>query len=240
MDVKFKSQGKMQEQHTPKVLIWDLPLRLFHWLLVFAIVAQWVTAEFGYMDWHFKIGYVTLGLVIFRLVWGVVGPRHARFSQFIRPPKDIFNYAKALFSSQNKEYVGHNPLGGLIVPIVIMIVGLQAVTGLFSTDDVLASGPYLSSVSAETQDLLDGLHHDTYNVILGIAGLHIIAIFWYQFKRKIYLIGAMFHGKKALNPENKITSSRWIIALIVAVLIAGFLYWLIVVAAPVPEEEFYF
>lgn len=228
---------KHNAKHT---LIWDLPVRLFHWLLVLALIGQWVTAEFGHMVWHFRIGYFTLGLVIFRLIWGILGPKYARFSQFISPPSKILGYAKSLLKGNNQEYVGHNPLGGLIVPAVIVIVGFQGLTGLFATDDVLASGPYMSSISSALQETLDGLHHDTYNVILGIAGIHILAICWYQFIRKIPLIGAMLHGKKSVPADKAISSSKVLVAIVLIVIIAAFLYWLIVVAAPVPEEEFYF
>ncbi|GAB2679959.1 cytochrome b/b6 domain-containing protein [Aliiglaciecola aliphaticivorans] len=231
-----------------KKLIWDLPLRLFHWLLVLALVCQWITAELGsgYMDYHFYIGYFTLGLIIFRLIWGIVGPKYARFSNFLYPPKAIWQYLMSFLRAKNPHFTGHNPLGGLIVPAVILVVGSQAITGLFASDDVLASGPYMSAVSSEIQSWLDSLHHQIFNVILAIAGVHILAIFWYQFGRKIPLIGAMFSGKKMITDkktdtaQNGIGSSRLILAVIIAIIIAAFLYWLIAIAAPVPEVDYYF
>ncbi|GAC12932.1 cytochrome b/b6 domain-containing protein [Aliiglaciecola lipolytica] len=225
-----------------KKLIWDIPLRLFHWLLVIALLSQWITSELGseYMDWHFYIGYFTLGLIIFRLIWGFVGPEYARFSQFIYSPKIIWQYLILFVKGKNPKYTGHNPLGGLIVPAVILLVGAQAITGLFASDDVLSSGPYMSAVSSETQGMLDGLHHQIFNLILAIAGIHIVAILWYQFGRKIPLIGAMFSGKKADTEGKSIGSSKVLRAIIFAIIIAIFLYWLIAIAAPTPEVEYYF
>ncbi|WJG08031.1 cytochrome b/b6 domain-containing protein [Aliiglaciecola sp. LCG003] len=229
-----------------KRLIWDLPIRLFHWLLVLAIVAQWATAELGgdLMDFHFYIGYFTLGLIIFRLIWGFVGTKHSRFSDFLAPPKAIFNYFIALMKGNNKDYIGHNPVGGLLVPLVIVLLLMQTISGLFATDDVLHSGPYISAVNTETQSWLNWLHHFTFELISYVILFHIVAILWYKFGLRRSLIAPMISGYKQVDDKvadsPRVTSSRIVLALIIAALIAAFIYWLVAIAAPVPEVEYYF
>ena len=223
-----------------KQLIWDLPVRLFHWLLVLCIAAQYITAELleGYMEVHFYIGYFTLGLIIFRLIWGFVGPKYSRFSNFIRSPFAALQYFKLLIQRKNPKYTGHNPLGGWIVPVVILIVGLQAVSGLFTNDDVLYQGPYYAAIDSELQGVFQWLHHNVFNLIIGIIVLHLVAIAWYQLVLKYPLIGAMLSGKKIA--KTGIPGSKIILALVIAGLIALFIYWLVVINVPVVEEEFYF
>ena len=223
-----------------KQLIWDLPIRLFHWLLVLAIAGLYVTAEWldDFMDIHFYLGYFTLGLIIFRLIWGFVGPKYARFSHFLRSPIATFDYFKLLLQRKNPKYTGHNPLGGWIVPIVLLLVGLQAISGLFVNDDVLYQGPYYSAVDSELQGTFQWLHHNVFDVIIAVIVLHILAIIWYKLVLKHPLIGAMWHGRKTA--KSGISGSKILLALVIVVLIALFLYWLIVINAPVIEEEFYF
>lgn len=223
-----------------KQLIWDLPVRLFHWLLVLSLASQYITAELleDYMDVHFYIGYFTLGLIIFRLIWGFVGPTHSRFSHFIRSPIAAFHYFKLLLQRKNPKYTGHNPLGGWIVPVVLLLVGLQAISGLFANDDVLLQGPYYSAVDSDLQAIFQWLHHNLFNVIIAVIVLHLLAIVWYQLVLKYPIVGAMLHGKKSA--KTGISSSRILLALVIVVLIALFLYWLAVINVPVVEEEFYF
>ena len=121
-----------------KNLVWDIPVRLFHWLLVLCLLGQWITAEVleNAMDIHFYIGYFTLGLIIFRLIWGFVGTKYAKFSSFMAGPKAILAYLKSVKSKQHILSIGHNALGGLLLPAVIILVGLQAISGLFTTDEM--------------------------------------------------------------------------------------------------------
>jgi len=223
-----------------KQLIWDLPVRLFHWLLVLCLAGQYITAELldGYMDVHFYIGYFTLGLIIFRLIWGFVGPKHSRFSNFISSPIATFHYFKLFIQRKNPKYTGHNPLGGWIVPVVLLLVGLQSVSGLFVNDDVLYQGPYYSAVDSELQSTFQWLHHNLFDVIIAVIVLHLLAIAWYQLVLKYLLIGAMFHGKKVA--KTGIPGSKILLALVLIALITVFIYWLVVINVPVVEEEFYF
>ncbi|MAD14764.1 MAG: cytochrome B [Alteromonadaceae bacterium] len=225
-----------------KTLVWDLPLRIFHWALVLLIFAQWLTAEVldGYIDLHAKFGYGLLGLVIFRLIWGFVGPKHARFSSFLRGPSAIFHYSRTLITRHPSTYTGHNPLGALMVPAILIVVGTQAISGLFVTDDVLFTGPYYSSVSDETQGTMQWLHHTLFDVLLVIIGLHISAILSYELLLKKPLIGAMLHGQKNVQAKSGINHSRLILALVLALVICAFIYWLVVVAPPEVELDYYY
>lgn len=224
-----------------KQLVWDIPVRLFHWLLVTCIFAQWFTAEVldDAMDVHFYIGYFTLGLIIFRLIWGFVGTKYAKFSSFIAGPKAMSSYLSSLVSGQHTFSVGHNSVGGLILPAVIILVGLQAISGLFTSDDIVYSGPYYDSANADIQQWMQWLHHNIFDVLLAIIGLHIVAIGWYLFFLKQNLIRPMLDGKKAVAEKDSIGHSQLIKAILIMCLVAIFIYWLVEINPP-PIEEYYY
>lgn len=110
-----------------KTLIWDIPTRLFHWLIVASLLAQYATVEWleNKVQWHFYIGYFTLFLIVFRIIWGFVGTQHAKFSSFITGPRKVFNYIKTLFNRQSEPAIGHNPLGVRIRHFPITNSGLS-------------------------------------------------------------------------------------------------------------------
>ena len=176
-----------------KHLVWDIPVRLFHWLLVLSLFGQWLTAEVleNAMDIHFYIGYFTLGLVIFRLFWGFFGTKHAKFSSFITGPKAIIGYLQSLSSKQKNFTIGHNPLGGLLLPAVLMLVALQAISGLFTSDEIVTAGPYYDSVSSKVQKWMQWLHHNVFDVLMGLVVIHLLAIAWYKWALKHDLITPM-------------------------------------------------
>jgi cytochrome b len=221
-------------------LVWDLPLRLFHWLLVLTLGGLWATGEAGF-DWmqvHMYLGYFVIGLLLFRIIWGFVGPRHARFSSFVSSPAAIWRYAKGLAAGTMIQTVGHNPLGGIMVIVMLLLVGFQATTGLFATDDIVWTGPYNGAVSSATAETLTSLHHRNFNFILAAVALHIMAIAFYFLVKKQNLVGAMFHGRKlaAHVPDHEaITKSEIVKAVIVIVISAGLVYWMLA-AAPAPAE----
>ena len=131
-----------------KRLVWDLPLRLFHWLLVLSLVGSYMTAHAG-PDWiqvHARLGYWTAGLLIFRVLWGLCGPTHARFRSFLAPPRKVVQYIRGLLEGANVHHVGHNPLGGWMVIAILLSLTLQVATGLFATDDIAWTGPYYSEI----------------------------------------------------------------------------------------------
>ena len=126
-----------------KKFIWDLPVRIFHWLLVVLIAAALYAVKIsGDMDTHMLIGQSILALLIFRVLWGFVGPRYARFGSFVYKPVEILRYARTLFSRKGGEYAGHNPTGSLAVFAMLALIGVQVTTGLFATDaDEYVRGP---------------------------------------------------------------------------------------------------
>jgi cytochrome b len=224
-----------------KRLVWDLPLRLFHWLLVLSMTASWITAELGF-DWmqvHMYLGYGTIGLVVFRVIWGFIGPRHARFANFLSGPSGIWRYAKGLAAGTMIQTAGHNPLGGISVIVMLVLVAFQTATGLFATDDIVWSGPYNPAVSGALADRLTSLHHLNFNIILVAVALHIMAIAFYFLVKKQNLVAAMLHGKKLVPEHEAISKSEVVKALIVIVISAGLVYWL-VSSAPVPPDDNYF
>jgi cytochrome b len=224
-----------------KRLVWDLPLRVFHWLLVLCMVASWTTAELGfdYMQVHMYLGYTTLGLILFRLIWGVIGPRHARFASFLTGPTGIWRYAKGLAAGTMIQTVGHNPLGGIMVVVMLVLLAFQGATGLFASDDIVWTGPYNGAVSEATADKLTSLHHLNFNIILAAVALHLMAITFYFLVKKQNLVGAMLHGKKSADfvpADEAITKSQLVKAVIVILISAALVYWL-VSAAPVPADD---
>lgn len=228
---------------TKKLFVWDLPVRLFHWLLVISLLSAWYTSdgERGLIDYHLKIGYFILGLILFRITWGIFGTHYAKFSQFLPTKTKLKNYLKK--SKQEKGYttIGHNPLGGLMVVFMLLLILSQAISGLFMNDDVFTTGPYYESASSSVQKIMSFIHHNVFDVILIVSVLHIGAIFYYLFAKKINLIVPMITGYKLSHSEKTsgIKSSKLLLSLIIILIVAVFLYWLLVLNIPV-EEEFYY
>ena len=185
---------------TTLVQVWDLPVRLFHWLLVLLVVILFVTGKLGgnWLEWHRRAGFSVLGLVTFRILWGFVGSHHARFAKFMRGPKAVLEYAKSVKHKNSPHYAGHNPLGALSVVAMVVALLAQAVLGLFSNDDLMLEGPYASLVSKATSDLLTKLHKLNADLLLILIGLHLAAIAFAYFYKKENLLKPMITGKKKL------------------------------------------
>ena len=125
-----------------RILVWDLPVRLFHWLLVMLVIVSFVTGELGgtWMQIHLWSGYTILGLLLFRLAWGFIGGHHARFSSFVRGPNAVRRYARTLWDRSAPRHLGHNPLGGWSVLAMLLLLLFQVATGLFANDDIFTQG----------------------------------------------------------------------------------------------------
>ena len=179
--------------------VWDLPLRLFHWALVALVIAAVVSAKLGgnALDWHVRFGLATLALLIFRLLWGFIGGTHAKFSNFIRGPKTIWAYLKGLADKP----LGHNPMGALSVIAILLVLFTQAITGLFSNDDILTEGPLYALVSKDTSDYLTHLHTLNQYVMYGLLALHVGAILYYRLFKKENLVRPMLTGRKQVHPS---------------------------------------
>ena len=173
-----------------------MPIRLIHWLLVVLIAVLWWTAENGQMDNHRLAGYSVLALIIFRLYWGFTGSNTAKFSHFIKTPAVTWQYARRLFQSGTSRSIGHNPLGGYSVMLLLTLLSIQLITGLFAIDvDGWEAGPLNHYISFEAGRLCATWHEYTFNTILAWIVLHVLAIAYYLFWRKQNLIFTMFSGK---------------------------------------------
>jgi cytochrome b len=226
------------------VLIWDLPLRIFHWLFAFTVIASWYTSDQDndLIDLHMQLGYFALGLLIFRILWGFIGTKHSLFSSFLPSPKRLFIYISDLKNNRIETSVGHNPLGSLMVILMIILISLQAISGLFINDDVFSSGPYYDSVSKEIEQVMVFLHHNVFDFMIGAIVLHLVAIAYYVRIKKQSLILPMITGKKSVKLNNKsddINHSKLWLAFFVVIVVTAFVYWLVVVNAPVIEEYYY-
>lgn len=206
------------------VPLWDLPTRLFHWLLVLAVTGSLVSVNLGgtWMLWHERFGLAVISLLSFRLAWGVVGSTHARFHEFVPGPASIVAYLKGEWQG-----LGHNPLGALSVLAMLALLGFQAVTGLFATDAIAFNGPLYRAVSSSWNDTITSWHKLTEWFIYGLIGLHIASVLFYTLVKKDNLVAPMITGRKTVS--KKVASERegggWI-ALIVALVVAGTAIWL--------------
>lgn len=220
-----------------KNLIWDIPIRLFHWLLVATIAYSWYAMEIlEDLNQHFIAGYCALTLVLFRIVWGFVGTYHARFTNFIYPLSEVLSYFRNSSGKAKKQYLGHNPVGGLSVIAMLIFISIQVSTGLFSTDDYYF-GPLYGLVNDATASTITEIHHLNFDIITGLIALHVVAIAFYRIVKKERLIGAMFTGGKLAKGEDQktITSSKLILAAFILSVCATGVYLLS--NAPIESEE---
>lgn len=212
---------------TKSVRIWDLPTRLFHWALVASVVGAYITVKTGNMDWHLRFGKWVFCLLLFRVLWGFVGPHYARFFQFIKGPGAIINYLKS-----GKKVYGHNPLGALSVIALIGLFGFQVVTGLYTGDGYFYQGP-LYSMGRGIRKAMTDWHHQTEIYMILLVALHVTTVFFYAFFKKDNLIRPMITGKTELQDnstavihvEQSITMwRRFIIVAAIALLVTYYVF----------------
>ena len=207
-----------------QIRIWDLPTRLFHWLLAGCVIGAIATAQIGglWMDWHVRLGITTLFLLAFRLVWGFVGPYHARFGTFVRGPGAIRAYLGGTQLS-----AGHSPLAAVSVLLMLLAILVQVVTGLFATDGILIEGPLASWVSPAWSDTLTGIHQINRFVVVALVVLHLLALVWYGAVRRQPLVRAMITGNKPLGyvperaPESDDDWRVWLRGVVVAAVVVA-------------------
>lgn len=208
-----------------KIYVWDLPTRLFHWSLVLLFLFQWVSAEIGgdWMDFHMLGGYAILTLVIFRILWGFLGSHSARFSSFLRGMAPTLEFARALRANAAPRYLGHNPLGGWMVMALLAMLGIQATTGLFSSDDVMAQGPLVHRVSEQINHVLTEIHGFGFGMLAALAALHVAAILAHRVFKGEDLVRPMLTGYKD-NAEGHAptrTSPSWLALVLLAAAAGG-------------------
>lgn len=190
----------MEKPPGKPVVVWDLPTRLFHWLLVLLLVVSFVTGKAGggWLKWHFWSGYAILALVLFRIVWGFVGSTTARFAHFVRGPAAGIAYLRDLFGRSTRIDIGHNPVGGWMVLLLLLAVLVQAVTGLFTTDDIDVVGPFNEAINSKLADRLSTIHRLWINLLLLLAAIHVLASLFYYVVKKQNLVLPMITGRKHL------------------------------------------
>ncbi len=183
-----------------KVKVWDLPLRLFHWLLLIAVAAAFITIwAKSERNLHMISGYIVLALLLFRLIWGFIGGYHARFFNFVKGPSGVLSYLGTLRSGMHDPTkTGHNALGALSVLTLLLSLLFQAVSGLFNHDDDLNEGPLRKFVSDSLADKIHDAHAINQWIILGLIALHVAAILFYRFVKKDDLVTPMITGSKGL------------------------------------------
>lgn len=225
--------GHLARATNRKVRIWDLPTRLFHWLLTVVVSGALITPHLGdtAMPWHFRCGYTALTLVIFRLMWGVVGTRHARFLSFVKGPKAIWAYLHGADTPAPTSSAGHNPLGALSVLAMLAIVLAQASSGLFSNDDIASEGPLAQLIDKPLSDQISHWHaHITPSLIYSLIALHIAAILAYWLFKRVNLVGPMVSGDKTDAPPSEAVEEGpaiWVRALICLASSAALVWWLV-------------
>jgi len=201
-----------------RIRLWDLPTRLFHWSLVILVVASFVSGKLGgnAMNWHGKLGLAILGLLSFRVVWGIVGSSYARFAQFFPTPASVFTYLRGQWQGE-----GHNPVGSLSVFALLAVLGFQVGTSLFGNDDIAFRGPLYDLISKDLSDQMISLHGLSVNLLLAIVALHLAAITFYTHVKKNNLIKPMLTGWKEVDEGGgESATGGGLLAFLAALLIA--------------------
>ncbi|WP_306603641.1 cytochrome b/b6 domain-containing protein [Azonexus sp.] len=202
--------------NSKRILLWDLPTRLFHWLLALAVVALVVTGKVGgnLIDWHGKVGLAVVGLIVFRVVWGLVGSTYARFCQFFPTPARISAYLKGEWRGH-----GHNPLGALSVFGLLAVLTVQLLTGLVANDDIAFVGPLYELVGRDLSNLATGWHKLSVNMLIVLVILHLAAIMFYAHVKKDNLVKPMVRGWKEV-PSGESAQGGGMLSLVLAIVFA--------------------
>jgi cytochrome b len=200
--------------------LWDLPTRAFHWLIVCCLPLAWWSGETDNYDIHQWLGYTVIVLVISRVAWGVMGSRHSRFSDFVVSPVKVLAYMRG----QGADSAGHNPLGGWSVLVLLLLLLIQAISGLFNSDDVLFSGPLYYAASTGFRDTMGQVHEIAFYVLLALVCLHITVVMYHQLRHREKLLQAMISGS-APGREGTATPVSWWWAVVVVLVVALGLWW---------------
>lgn len=205
-----------------RIRLWDLPVRLIHWSLVVLLAALWWTWHSGRTPLHEKLGYITLGVLLFRLYWGVFGSSTARFSHFVKGPRQIAAYVRGT----SRANIGHNPLGALSVILLLGLMMVEVGFGLFAQDvDAEESGALARFVSYDTADWARGWHAALFNEILAVVALHVLAIFFYLVVKRDNLVGPMVTGRKSFEEQVAQPAMASLTRALIGIVISGAIAW---------------
>lgn len=178
------------------IYVWDIFIRIFHFFLIYAMIGAYISFEKGHIEHHALWGITILSLLVFRILWGVLGSYPARFKNFIFSIPEIFSYLKDFFKSSSQKYYGHNPIGGLSVMAMILCIFLQSLSGLAMTDDIFFEAPFYAVFPENILSIIDIIHRQNFNIILFLIGVHIFAVFFYLLFKQENLIMPMVTGYK--------------------------------------------
>jgi cytochrome b len=204
---------------TRSTLIWDLPIRAFHWLTVVLVFACYVTWRLNWMDWHAWAGETLLALLIFRLLWGLFGSDTARFARFVAPPTLAIAHLRHLLRREPDRSIGHNPAGGWMVLVMLALLIGQTLSGLYINNDIADEGPFTELVAAPVANAISAMHTIFWDLLLVAIGLHLLAILTYTVAKGHNLLHAMITGRKHLPkalPAPRIRRA-WLAALLLAI-----------------------
>jgi len=196
-----------------RVLVWDAPVRVFHWLMVASFAGAYLTAESE--RWrllHVTLGYTMAGLVAFRVLWGLVGTRHARFATFVRGPAAVAHYVRALLRGRPAHSAGHNPAGALAIVALLSLALAVAASGWSAFNDV--GGEWLKE-----------LHEGAATLMLAVVGVHVVGVVVSSWLHRENLVGAMITGHKNVHPREGIRSAWRSVAALMLAAVLGF-WWL--------------
>ena len=213
--------------------VWDLPTRLFHWLLAAAVVGLVITANIGgnWMNWHLRLGYAVLALLLFRVVWGFVGGHWSRFGSFLYAPSAVIAYLQGRARPEHR--VGHTPLGALSVFALLAVLLAQVATGLMSDDEIAFFGPLVRFVSGDTVTAATSYHKNVGKfIVIALVVLHVAAILFYKWFKQDGLVRPMVVGDKQLAaglvvPHARDSAASRLLALAVLAVCGGAVAWLV-------------
>lgn len=215
------------------VRVWDLPTRLFHWVLAAAVIGLLVSGKIGgnAIVWHMRLGYLVMGLIVFRLVWGLVGGHWSRFASFVRGPGTVLRYLRGQARPDEHLEVGHNPLGAGSVLALLLLLALQVGSGLVIDDEIATQGPLNRFVSSATAASATQWHRDYGQLILiALVLLHVAAIVYHRVRKQHDLVGPMISGDKLLPgpvPASQDGLRNRLLALVIAALCAAGVTWVV-------------
>lgn len=207
------------ESGTRKILVWDLPIRVFHWLMVLSFVGAYLTAESE--SWrlvHVTLGYTMAGLVVFRILWGLIGSRYARFSNFVRGYKSVARYVGSLLQGRPEHHIGHNPAGAVAIIGLLGLTLVVGVTGWATYNDIVGKW-------------LEETHEVAANIMLAIVIVHIAGVVMASWLHHENLVGAMFSGRKLGTPAEGVRRTWRSVAVLMVVAVLGF-WWMQWQSAP--------
>lgn len=221
-----------------RVRLWDLPVRVVHWSLVLLMPALWWTAENNQRFLHVRLGYVALALLAFRLLWGLVGGSTARFASFVKGPRAIGGYLRGLFAKHAEPTIGHNPVGGWSVVILLTLLVAVLGTGLFTDDtDGGNPGPLNYLIQGDLSEHMGHWHHLLFNVLLGFIGLHLFAVLFYAVIKRENLVGPMVTGRREMAAPTIAPAFAPAWRAILCIVLALGLIWWISLGAPIPFKK---